>query len=148
MRRASRTLLRGQPIRTLTVAVSVGSLVRPDDAADAFVVLGLGTVQVRKGVDLFLSTAASARRLAPQVRFRFVWIGDGYDPVRDAAYSTYLASQIVRSDLTETVTILDPVEDLDPAYDAADVLFMSSRLDPQPNVGVIGDDARHADCVL
>jgi len=115
----------------------VASLVRPDNAADAFVVLGLGAVQVRKGVDLFLSTAASARRLAPHIRFRFVWIGDGYDPVRDAAYSTYLASQIERSDLTETVAILDPVENLDPAYDAADVLFMSSRLDPQPNVGVV-----------
>jgi hypothetical protein len=35
------------------------------------------------------------------------------------------------------VAILDPVEDLEPAYDAADVLFMSSRLDPQPNVGVM-----------
>ena len=115
----------------------VGSLVRPDDATDAFVVLGLGAVQIRKGVDLFLSTAARARRIAPHVRFRFVWIGDGYDPVRDSAYSAYLASQIVRSDLTETVAILDAVDDLDPAYDAADVLFMSSRLDPQPNVGVI-----------
>ena len=115
----------------------MGSLVRPDDAADAFIVLGLGAVQIRKGVDLFLSTAARARRIAPHVRFRFVWIGDGYDPVRDSAYSAYLASQIVRSDLTETVAIIDAVEDLEPAYDAADVLFMSSRLDPQPNVGVI-----------
>ncbi len=115
----------------------VGRLVRPDDATDAFVVLGLGAVQIRKGVDLFLSTAARARRIAPHVRFRFVWIGDGYDPVRDSAYSAYLASQLVRSDLTQTVAILDAVEDLDPVYDAADVLFMSSRLDPQPNVGVI-----------
>ena len=114
----------------------VRSLVRPDDAADAFVVLGLGPVQFRKGVDLFLSTAARARRTAPHVRFRFVWIGDGYDPVRDPEYSPYLASQILRSDLTETVIMLDAVEDLAPAYDAADVLFMSSRLDPQPNVGV------------
>ena len=74
--------------------------------------------------------------LAPHVRFRFVWIGDGYDPVRDPKYSTYLASQIIRSDLTETVIILDAVEHLAPAYDDADVLFMSSRLDLQPNVAV------------
>jgi glycosyltransferase involved in cell wall biosynthesis len=116
--------------------VDIGRLVRPDDAAGAFVVLGVGSVHVRKGVDLFLATAACARRLAPNLRFRFVWIGDGYDPVGDGAYSVYLTEQIVRSDLTGTVAILDAVEDLDPAYANADMFFMSSRLDPQPNVAI------------
>jgi glycosyltransferase involved in cell wall biosynthesis len=110
--------------------------VRPEDAADAFVVLGVGSVQIRKGVDLFLTTAATVRRLAPELRFRFVWIGDGYDPVADSAYSVYLAEQIVRANLVETVAVLDAVDDLDPAFANADFFFMSSRLDPQPNVGV------------
>src|SRR4029077_21281947 len=114
----------------------IGRLVRPDHATDAFVVLGMGAVHLRKGVDLFLATAAGTRRLAPELRFRFVWIGDGYDPVGDSAYSVYLAEQIVRSDLTETVAMLDAVENLDPAYANADVFFMSSRLDPQPNVAI------------
>ncbi len=114
----------------------IGSLMRPDGAGDAFVVLGLGSVHIRKGVDLFLATAAYARRLAPSLRFRFVWIGDGYDPIGDGAYSAYLAEQIVRSDLTETVAMLDAVEDLDPVYAKADMFFMSSRLDPQPNVSI------------
>lgn len=114
----------------------IGMLVRPNGADDAFVVLGLGSVQVRKGVDLFLATAAYVRRLAPNLRLRFVWIGDGYDPVGDSAYSAYLAEQIVRSDLTETVSMLHAVEDLDPAYANADMFFMSSRLDPQPNVSI------------
>jgi glycosyltransferase involved in cell wall biosynthesis len=109
---------------------------RPDDAADTFVVLGLGAVQVRKGVDLFLGTAACARRLAPDLNFRFVWIGEGYDPVGDSGYSVYLAEQIVRSELTETVVMYNAVEDLDPAYASADMFFMCSRLDPQPNVGI------------
>lgn len=110
--------------------------VRPDDAADSFVVLGMGSVHIRKGVDLFLSTAAAVRRLAPDLHFRFVWIGDGYDPINDAGYSVYLAEQLVRSDLTETVTILGAVENLDHFYNSADIFFMSSRLDPQPNVGI------------
>jgi len=114
----------------------IGRCVRADAAADTFVVLGLGTVQLRKGVDLFLGTAAYARRLAPDLNFRFVWIGEGYDPVGDGGYSVYLAEQIVRSDLAETVVMLDAVEDLDPAYASADMFFMSSRLDPQPNVGI------------
>jgi glycosyltransferase involved in cell wall biosynthesis len=111
-------------------------LVRPDDSTETFVVLGIGTVHIRKGIDLFLATAASARRIAPELRFRFVWIGEGYDPVGDSGYSVYLAEQIVRSDLTETVAILDPVEDLDSAYANADLFFVSSRLDPQPNVAI------------
>jgi glycosyltransferase involved in cell wall biosynthesis len=108
----------------------------PDDAAGRFVVLGLGSVQFRKGVDLFLGTAAQARRLAPELDFRFVWIGDGYDPVGDNVYSTYLAEQIARSDLAGTVAIRDAVEDLEAVYAGADMLFLSSRLDPQPNVGI------------
>lgn len=117
-------------IRTTKPSVALGA------SHDAFVVLGLGSVRVRKGVDIFLATAASARRLAPNVRFRFIWIGDGYDPVRDGAYSIYLAEQLIRSDLCETVSILGAVDDLDPIYAGADVFFMCSRLDPQPNVGI------------
>jgi glycosyltransferase involved in cell wall biosynthesis len=115
---------------------NIGRGVRSDNADDTFVVIGLGSVHLRKGVDLFLGTAARARRLAPDLNFRFVWIGEGYDPVNDSGYSVYLAEQIVRSDLAETVVMLDAVEDLDPIYASADMLFMSSRLDPQPNVGI------------
>jgi glycosyltransferase involved in cell wall biosynthesis len=114
----------------------VGRLVRPDNAADAFVVLGIGSVHIRKGIDLFLAAAACARRLEPAVRFRFVWIGAGYDPIGDSGYSVYLSEQIARSDLRETVAMLDAVDDLEPAYANADLFFMCSRLDPQPNVGI------------
>ena len=114
----------------------IGKCVRPDEDADTFVVLGLGQVQIRKGVDLFVAAAAYVRRLAPDLRIRFVWIGADYDPIGDSAYSTYLAEQIVRSDLAETVAVLDVVEDLDSAYASADILFLSSRLDPQPNVAI------------
>ena len=110
--------------------------IRPRGYEDAFVVLGAGTVQIRKGVDLFLIAAASVRRLRPDLRFRFVWIGHGYDPTYDSAYSAYLAYQIVQSDLSDSVVMLDPVVNLDAAYALADAVFISSRLDPQPNVGI------------
>jgi glycosyltransferase involved in cell wall biosynthesis len=111
-------------------------VVRPPDDHDAFVVLSVGTVHMRKGVDVFLSAAAATRRLAPATRFRFVWIGNGYDPVEDVAYSSYLHEQITRADLEGIVFIVDAVTDLETAYAAADVFFLCSRLDPQPNVGI------------
>nr|WP_285292851.1 rhamnan synthesis F family protein [Aureimonas altamirensis] len=109
---------------------------RPAGRKDAFLVLGAGTVQYRKGIDLFIATAAAVRRMNSETPIRFIWIGDGFNPEGDLAFSAYLADQIGRSSLEGSVTILDAVADLGPAYEAADVFFMSSRLDPQPNVGI------------
>ena len=114
----------------------VAPALRPAGSDAAFLVLGLGAVQIRKGVDLFIAAAAAARRLAPEIAFSFVWVGEGYDPISDSAYSAYLAEQIVRSDLVDTVEMRGAVENLDAAYASADIFFMSSRLDPQPNVGI------------
>ena len=48
---------------------------RPPGAEDALVVLGAGSVHIRKGVDLFLASAAAALRLGGKRPVRFVWIG-------------------------------------------------------------------------
>ena len=118
-----------------TIDVSA-SPVRGFAGSDAFIVLGAGTVEIRKGLDLFISAASTAKRLYPEANIHFLWIGDGYDPVTDTGYSCYLAEQIVLSDLEASLTIIPSVEDLNPFYDRADVFFMCSRLDPQPNVGI------------
>ena len=109
---------------------------RPKGFEDALVVLGCGTVFIRKGVDVFLSCAAAVAALNPARPVRFIWIGQGYDPDHDAAYSAYLAEQILRSGLGHTVAILPEIAGLGKAYDLADVFFISSRLDPLPNVGI------------
>jgi glycosyltransferase involved in cell wall biosynthesis len=108
----------------------------PKGDEKAFVVLGAGAVQTRKGVDLFVSAAAAAKRLRPDIRFRFVWIGHGYDPEHDTNYSVYLAYQIAHSGLDDSLVMLNPVANLEGAYSMADAFFISSRLDPQPNVGI------------
>ena len=112
------------------------SVLRPTGDDDACVILGAGTVHLRKGVDLFIGAAATACRLRPDIKFRFVWIGHGYDPVNDHSYSTYLAEQILHSNLGSSLVMMEAVEDLEPLYAQADVFFMCSRLDPQPNVGI------------
>ena len=110
--------------------------VRPPENADDFIVLGCGSVILRKGVDVFIACAAAAKDLIPDKRLRFVWIGPGYKPERDMVYSCYLAEQIRRSHLSDRVTMLDEVSDINSAYAAADAMFLSSRLDPLPNVAI------------
>ena len=115
---------------------SLREALRPPGAEKAFVVLGCGTVCFRKGVDLFVSCAAA---LAGQRRgraVRFVWIGQTLPPEMDGGYSSFIKEQVTRSGLDHTVAIIDEVSDLDPAYDAADIFFLSSRLDPMPNVAI------------
>ncbi|MBU2861282.1 glycosyltransferase [Acidithiobacillus ferrooxidans] len=113
------------------------SAVRPADfPADGLVVLGLGGVHIRKGVDLFLDCAARVCRSAPDLPIRFVWVGKGYDPENDAHYSVYLADQIQRAGLAQRVQFLDELPDLQGVYAAADILLLSSRLDPLPNVAI------------
>ena len=109
---------------------------RPPGSENALVVLGVGFVHLRKGIDLFLTSAASALQLNPERQVRFVWIGHGYDPDWELNYSVYLAEQIARSGLEDRVVILDEVSDLEPAYAMADVFYLSSRLDPLPNVTI------------
>jgi glycosyltransferase involved in cell wall biosynthesis len=109
--------------------------VRPPGDEGKLVVLACGTVFARKGVDLFIACAARVAKLAPKRNVRFVWIGRGFDPSQDK-YSRQLKKQIAKNGLSKMVTILDEVSDLEPAYASANVFFISSRLDPLPNVAI------------
>ena len=113
------------------------SAMRPRGKADdSFVILGAGFVQQRKGVDLFIQCASHVMASERGRHCRFVWIGSGYDPERDMAYSVYLADQLRRSGLDKVVKIIGETSSIETAYRAADVLLLSSRLDPLPNVAI------------
>lgn len=112
-------------------------LFRPDSSPDGtIVILGAGFVQLRKGVDLFLACAARVIALRPQNSFRFVWVGGGFDADSDLGYSTYLQEQVDRSGLDDVVCFAGEIVDISLAYELSDVLFLSSRLDPLPNVAI------------
>ena len=110
---------------------------RPDGwPENTVVVVGAGTVHFRKGVDLFIDCAAHVMRSGRGGPCRFVWIGGGYDPDRDRGYSVYLADQVRRAGLEGSFCFLDEVTDIEAAYAQADLLLLSSRLDPLPNVAI------------
>ncbi len=115
----------------------IRKMFRPDSLPDnTVVILGAGFVQIRKGVDLFLACAARVVGLHPKNTFRFVWVGHGFEPDLDIGYSVYLQDQISRSGLEDHVCFTGEMSDIDMAYELSDVLFLSSRLDPLPNVAI------------
>ena len=115
----------------------IRGLIRPKGiAGDTVIILGAGFVELRKGVDLFIECAARVVRTPGGGRCRFVWIGKGYDPENDVGYSVYLADQIRRAGLEGHVLFVDETTAIETAYEEADLLLLSSRLDPLPNVAI------------
>lgn len=100
------------------------------------VVLGCGSVHLRKGVDLFISSAAILKEKCAQLPFKFVWAGGGFDPLKDLSYSSYLEDQIMRYDIKDYLIFIGEIIDIDQIYEISDILFLSSRLDPLPNVAI------------
>lgn len=112
-------------------------LIRPKNfSKDGLVILGIGSVNYRKGVDLFVACAKKIRQELSNKDLNFVWIGKGFDPKNDANYSIYLADQIRRAGLAEHFTFVDEVSSLEAAYKNADIFLLTSRLDPLPNVAI------------
>lgn len=112
-------------------------LLRPEGLSSRkFIVMGAGYVQFRKGVDLFIDTAMRVLQCPETRDALFVWIGAGYDPDNDAGYSVYLQDQLQRAGIADRVLMLPETSEIDTVYGLADVLLVSSRLDPLPNVAI------------
>jgi glycosyltransferase involved in cell wall biosynthesis len=115
----------------------IRAAVRPDDTPSRVrVIIGAGTVCFRKGVDLFIQAADILVRTAPEQVFKFVWVGHGFDPRKDVQYSAYLEQQVLRSSLSGRFVFLGEVAELEHVYALADAFWLTSRLDPLPNVGI------------
>lgn len=103
--------------------------------ANPKVIVGAGYVQPRKGVDLFVQTAIHFRQQFGE-EFRFLWVGEGYKPETDVHCSVWIKDSIGRAGLENHLYMLESQSDLDVVFDLADVFYLSSRLDPFPNVVV------------
>jgi len=115
---------------------SVREKLRPRGAEDTLLVVGMGFVDWRKGVDLFVGALTALVGRQPDASVRFVWIGHGFKVSDTLDIASYLAEQVERSGIGERFAFLDAVENIEDIYAEADVLFLSSRLDPLPNVSI------------
>ena len=127
-RRAAQIAKRDVPI--------LQTIFRPNPDDKRRVVLGAGSVEFRKGCDLFIQCAHHMVQQKPINDLHFVWMGGGYDPKGDMDYSVYLSDQIRRSGLEEKITFIGEIASVDYAYENAAILLLTSRLDPLPNVGI------------
>jgi len=109
---------------------------RPSGTERHIVVLGCGTVFARKGVDLFFECAKRVAAMKTKQPVRFVWIGQRLPVSLDGNYFVKLTNRIRYAGIADRAMILDAVTDLEPAYASADILFVSSRLDPLPNIAI------------
>ncbi|QOP42662.1 glycosyltransferase [Sulfurimonas sediminis] len=97
------------------------------------IIVGSGWVQPRKGVDLFIATAKYIKQHY-DASCKFVWVGDGFDPEVDLAYSVWLQKEIEHSRLDDDFIFLQHQKNLDTIFSIADVFCLTSRMDPFPNV--------------
>lgn len=109
---------------------------RSHDIEGTFIVLGAGALELRKGAEVFLATVAAVVRRRSHRPIHFLWVGAGFHPREDFHYSVYLHEQVKRSGLFEHVTFLGALPNLEPVYQIADAFYLSSRLDPFPNVTI------------
>ncbi len=103
---------------------------------DTILVLGVGAVQPRKGIDLFISTAARLRELRPHDNLLFLWLGSGYRPNEDLQISVWLTDQIQRSGLEGSLVILEHAQAYAELLKRCTLFLLPSRLDPLPNVAI------------
>ena len=115
---------------------AIRAQLRPAGAQDRFLVVGLGPVAWRKGADLFAATAASLFRRWPDAKVRFVWVGASPAGAEPSECETYFAEQLERNHLGDRFAVMAAVDQVEPVYAEADLLLLSSRLDPLPNVAI------------
>lgn len=117
---------------------NIKNIVRPREfAKDTIVIIGVGYIQYRKGIDLFVDVASKIIDASPNKNIRFVWIGGGYyDPKHNVGYPKYLADQLIRSGLEDKLFFVGDTSAIEVAYSEADILLLTSRLDPLPHVAI------------
>ena len=113
----------------------LAQLISGQRGSGPFIIIGLGQVELRKGVDLFIAAGTALAARQPQLAFQMIWIGN-WDRLHGTWYNSFIEEQAKRSSLGDRLHFYAAVDDLEPIYRRADVLFLSSRLDPLPNVSI------------
>ncbi len=115
-----------QVVATTHVARSSQELNLPEET---FLVLGCGTIDLRKGIDLFVELAEKVAGSSDTAGIHFVWLGSGFGEV-----SQWLQSDIVARGLATRIHLVGERDAPAQFFMAANVFVLPSREDPFPCV--------------
>ena len=100
---------------------------------DSFIVLGCGTLDLRKGIDHY---ANIARRVIQnnhsETPIHFVWVGEG--PRWNHSAYHYVQLDLDKTAARDNVHFIGERDNVEPYFVGADAFMMSSRVDPFPCV--------------
>lgn len=99
-------------------------------------ILGVGSITYRKGVDIFIQCAYELSRMENGGQLKFLWVGDGMENAADASYPLFLLDEIDKFRLNDSFHFIGSMDSLDDVYQTADVMMVTSRVDPLPNVAI------------
>ena len=99
---------------------------------DSQLVLGCGTIDLRKGVDMFVQMARIVLADESTSRLWFLWLGKTID----TCLKCWLEHDLAKEGLHDRVRFLGPRDDPRPYFKAADVFALTSREDPCPLVNM------------
>ncbi|WP_425908304.1 glycosyltransferase family 4 protein [Nitrobacter sp. TKz-YC02] len=94
----------------------------------AKLVCACGSIEFRKGTDLFLKVASQVMQKSHDMPVHFVWVGGTRDKV------AAMQSQVANSSLRDVVHFVGPTSNTGIYFGAADVFVLTSREDPFPLV--------------
>ncbi|MBF0267631.1 MAG: glycosyltransferase family 4 protein [Alphaproteobacteria bacterium] len=98
----------------------------PKSAHDGLTVLAAGTLNWRKGPDLFLQLAGETKRQAPRLQARFIWAGRE----SEAGIGDRLAYEAKLAGVEDRLVFLGEVQDMPTLYASADIFVLASREEP------------------
>lgn len=129
-----RPLIEGQvtEIRRIEARRTLGKALGRD-LTNARIICGAGHVQWRKGTDIFVQAAQACSDIDSETVF--VWIGDGrnHQDMGFGAWFDYHLRQVGANRKDSNLFFLPAGALYLDVVDAADAMFLSSRLDPLPN---------------
>ncbi len=106
---------------------------RLDLPPDAFIVLNVGTLELRKGVDSFVQAARLFLRNHPEhEQVYFLWYGE--ETAASAPALPFARQLIAKHGLEDRIRFLPSTALVEPIFEGADLFFLSARADPFPCV--------------
>lgn len=99
-----------------------------------FNVVGIGSLIMTKGADLFIETAQYLEKIHPN-KFKFIWVADTKQKI-NGDYKFFIFDALKRSRHLNNFTLMDETFEIEYLLNKADCFALTSRLDTMASVAI------------